>query len=145
MPRLLTLASLALSLSLPTATIAQVKIQIPTQHYRVRQEIHAKVENTGTYPVTACLTFLPESTISPFEVQQYGNGKWGTLLLAIDIAGSVATVLDAGKSYEFPLRLNGPGRMRLRLNYWRGSIPDLHCNALPKGSKLATSTVFIVE
>jgi hypothetical protein len=138
----LILAVSGLFLSLPTAALAQVKIRIPAEHYKVGQEIHAEVENKGSYPVTVCLEFLPESTISPFEIQRYENGKWGTLLLAIDIAGSVATVLEPGRSYDFPFRLNDPGRMRLRLEYWRGSIPNFHCNAVPKGSKLATSAIF---
>jgi len=141
----LILASLALSFILPSATIAQVKIQIPTQHLKAQQGIQAKVLNMDSYPVTVCLMLLSESTLSPFEIQKYGNGKWGTLLLATDIAGSVATVLEAGQSYEFPFRLDGPGTMRLRLAYWRGSITDMHCNALPKGSKITTSTVFTVE
>jgi hypothetical protein len=56
-----------------------------------------------------------------------------------------AVVLEAGESREFPFRLIESGRMRLRLNYWRGSIPNLDCHAPPKGLKLLTSTVFTIE
>lgn len=134
------------SLMLPSATVAQVRIQIPQQHYKIREEIRTKVSNTANYPVTVCLGFLPDSIVSPFEIQQYGNGKWGILLLGIDIGGgSVRTVLKPGQSYDFPFHLNDPGRMRLRLEYWRGSLPNLNCNDLPKGSKLTTSKTFTVE
>jgi hypothetical protein len=150
----LILPSLAISLILATAAVAQVKITAPAQRYKVREQIHAKVENTGNNAVTFCVEFGQtsmkgdeiESTPSPFWVQRKGNGKWGTLLIGPDV-GSFrdAVVLEAGKSKEFPFRLNDSGRMRLRLNYWRGSIPDLDCHAPPKGLKLVTSAVFTID
>src|SRR6266850_1352453 len=85
-------------------------------------------------------------TPSPFWVQRNDNGKWGTLMIGPDVGSArAAVVLEAGESKEFPFRLNDSGKMRLRLNYRRGSIPELDCHALPKGLKLATSAVFTVE
>lgn len=55
-----------------------------------------------------------------------------------------AVVLEAGESKEFPFRLNDSGRMRIRLNYWRSSLPNLNCHAPPKDSKLVTSDVFTI-
>jgi hypothetical protein len=87
-----------------------------------------------------------ESTPSPFWVQRNSNGKWGTLMIGPDVGSARASVaLEAGESKEFAFRLNDSGRMRLRLNYWRGSISKLNCHTTPKGSKLATSGVFTVE
>jgi len=150
----LILAALGLSLILATAAIAQVKITVPPQRYKIHEEIHAKVENTSNNAVTFCVEFGQtsmkggevESTPSPFWVQRNDNGKWGTLMIGPDVGSArAAVVLEAGESKEFPFRLNDSGKMRLRLNYRRGSIPELDCHALPKGLKLATSAVFTVE
>ena len=56
-----------------------------------------------------------------------------------------AVVLEAGESREYPFRLHESGRMRLRLNYWRGSVANLDCHAPPKGLKLVTSKAFTIE
>jgi hypothetical protein len=150
----LVLVTLGLSQILATAAIAQVKIAVPAQQYKAHEGIHAKVENTGNNAVTFCVEFGQtsmkgadvESTPSPFWVQRNDNGKWGTLMIGPDV-GSIraAVVLEARESKEFPFRLNDSGRMRLRLNYWRGSIPNLDCHVPPKGMRQATSAVFIVE
>jgi hypothetical protein len=143
-----------LSLSLTTAVTAQVKITVPAQQYKVGKEIPAKVQNTGSYAVTFCVEFGQtwmkegevENTPSPFWVQRNNDGKWGTLLIGPDV-GSIRgpIVLQAGESKDFPFRLNDSGRMRLRLYYWRGSVPSLDCHAPPKGMKLLTSASFTVE
>jgi hypothetical protein len=74
------------------------------------------------------------------------NGEWGTLLIGPDVGSlRVAQVLEAEKSAEFPFRLHDHGKIRLRLNYWRGSIPNLNCNAPPKGKKLVTSAAFTIN
>ncbi|HXN51053.1 MAG TPA: hypothetical protein VN943_03880 [Candidatus Acidoferrum sp.] len=150
----LILTSLGLSLILATAAIAQVKITIPAQHYRMQELIHAKVENTGNRPVTLCVEFGQtsskggeiESTPSPFWVQRNSNGKWGTLLIGPDV-GSIraAVVLKAGESKAFPFRLNDSGKMRLRLSYWSGSTTNLDCHAPTKSLKLVTSAAFTIE
>ena len=147
------LATLGISLILATAAIAQVKITVPAQQYKAHDEIHAKVESTGNNAVTICVEFgqtsmnggNPESTPSPFWVQRNDNGKWGTLMVGPDAgSGRAPVVLEAAHSKEFAFRLNDSGKMRLRLSYRRGSIPELDCHA-PKGLKLASSPVFSVE
>ncbi len=150
----LVLSSLWFCLILTTAANAQVKITIPAQPYRVGEEIPAKVENTGRYEVTFCVEFGQtsmkegeiESTPSPFWVQRNDDGKWSTLLIGPAVGSNRGPiVLQAGESMGFPFRLNDSGRMRLRLNYWHGSFPDLDCHAKPKGIKLLTSAVFAIE
>ena len=159
MTRLILATIFLLSQAVPA--FDQVKITVPMHLpdnsgrilYFVHDEIHAKVENTGDTSVTFCVELGQtsvngsdvESTPSPFWVQRSDKGKWGTLMIGPDV-GSVraAVVLEAGNSREFPLRLNDTGRMRFRLNYWRGSIPNLDCKAPPKGLKLATSAVLTV-
>ena len=148
------LASLVVTLfSLPAA--AQVKIHIPTQHQKKHETIHASVENTRSKAVTFCVEFGQtspkgrgeiETTPSPFWVQKDGNGKWSTLIIGPDV-GSIRgpEVLEPGNSLEFRFRLGDSGQMRLRLNYWDGSLPSLDCHAPPKGAKLVTSAVFTVE
>jgi hypothetical protein len=149
----LILATLALSAILSVSAVAQVKIAIPTQQYKVQEMIHAKVENTSDLAVTFCIEVGQtssnggkiEGTPSPFWVQQNSNGKWGALLIGPDVGTlRVPVVLKAGESKEFPFRLNDAGRMRLRLNCWRGSIPNLDCHAPPKGLKLVASRVFTI-
>jgi hypothetical protein len=150
----LILVSVGLSLTLPIAAFAQVKISISGQDFRLQDEIHAKVENKESRAVTFCVEFGQtspkgaeiESTPSPFWIQRESNGTWGTLIIGPDV-GSIraAVVLEAGESKDFPLRLNDSGRMRLRLNYWRGSTSNLDCNTPPKGSKLATSPIFTIR
>lgn len=150
----LVFSSLWFSLIFTTAATAQVKITVPVRQYKVGEEIPAKVENGGKYAITFCVEFGQtsmkggevESTPSPFWVQQNDDGKWGTLIIGPDV-GSFrgAIVLEVGESKDFPFRLNGPGRMRLRLNYWRGSFPDLDCRAKLRGKKLLTSATFTIE
>jgi hypothetical protein len=148
------IAFVGLSLLLPTVVVGQVKISIPANHYRAQEQIRAKVENTGSRPVTYCIEIGQtspkgdgtESTPSPFWVQSDGNGKWGTLVIGPDVGSlRVVQVLQPGKSDEFPFRLNDHGKMRLRLQYWYGAKPNLDCKTPPKGSKLLTSAVFIID
>jgi hypothetical protein len=142
-------ASFGLSLILTTTGLAQVKISVPGQHHSRKEEIHAKVENTGRQPITLCVGFagVSGSTPSPFWAQRNNGGKWSTLLLGSDLgpAFGSAVVLEAGHSEEFLLRLNYSGNIRLRLDYWRGAIPNLACASQPKGSKVVTSAVFTIE
>jgi hypothetical protein len=152
--KLLVLSTLWISLILTTSATAQVKITVPAQQYRVGAKIPAKVENTGKYAVTFCVEFGQtsmkegevENTPSPFWVQKNNSGKWDTLIIGPDVGGMRARiVLQAGESKEFQFRLNDSGRMRLRLNYWRGSVPNLDCRERPKGIKLLTSSAFTIE
>ena len=53
----LILATLGLSLILATAAIAQVKIIVPAQQYKMHDEIHAKAENSGNNAVTFSVEF----------------------------------------------------------------------------------------
>jgi hypothetical protein len=147
------LPALGLSLILPTAAFAQLRITVPAQQYKVHEEIHAKVDVKGNNAVTFCVEFAQtsmkagevESTPSPFWVQRNDRGKWGTLLIGPDVGSATAAiVLEGGESKEFPFRLNDSGRMRLRLKYWHGSSPNLDCHAPPKNSKVATSDVFTI-
>jgi len=127
-------ASIVLALSSLTAT-AQVRIHIPQQHHKKYEMIHASVENAGSKPITFCIEVGQtspkrggeiEATPSPFWVQQNNNGKWSTLLIGPDVGSyQYPEVLDSGKSVEFPFRLSASGQMRLRLNYWNGSLPNL--------------------
>lgn len=137
------------------AAAGQVKINTLPQLQKKYETIHASIENAGSKPVIFCIEAGQtspkgdgeiEATPSPFWVQRNNNGKWSTLLIGPDW-GSVRTrqVLDPGKSLEFPFRLADSGQMRLRMNYWNSSLPSLDCNAPPKGAKLVTSAIFIVE
>lgn len=147
-------STLWFSLFLTTTATAQVKITVPAQEYKAGEKIPAKVQNKGNYVVTFCVEFGQwsmkegevESTPSPFWVQKNNIDKWGTLLIGPDVGSlSDPIVLQAGESKDFPFRLNEPGRMRLRLNYWRGSVLNLACHEPPKGMKLLTSATFMVE
>jgi hypothetical protein len=146
-------AALGLFLILPIVTRAQVKVTVPARQYKVQEKIYAKIENADKDAVTLCLEAGQtsplddgvEATPTPFSVQVNSSGKWGTLVIGPDV-GSFRTplVLEAGKAQEFPFRLNDYGEMRLRLNYWRGAIPNLDCKARPKRPKLVTSNVFTI-
>jgi hypothetical protein len=148
------LATLALSAILPSTAIAQVKIIVLAQQYNVQEKIHAKIENRGNAAVTFCVEAGQtsstegeiESTTSPFWVQRSSNGKWGTLMIGPDVGSfRSAVVLGAHESKEFIFLLSDSGSLRLRLNYWRGSISDLDCHAPPKGVNLVTSRVFTTK
>jgi hypothetical protein len=150
----LTLALLGLSLILPNAAIAQVRITVPAQQYKAHEEIHAKVKNTGKGAVTLCVEFGQtsskggeiESTPSPFWVQRNDKGKWGTLMIGPDVGSNRgAVVLEAGEFKEFPFRLSDSGKMRLRLSYWKGSMPDLDCHVVRKGSHPVRSGNFTIR
>jgi hypothetical protein len=124
-------------LILPVAAFGQVKISLSAQGHKVQEEIHAKVENTGSRPVTFSVELgqtSPKageivSTPSPFWVHQNSHGNWDTLMIGRDVGSlRAAVVLEVGKSMDFPFRLNDSGKMRLRLNYWLGAIPKLDCH-----------------
>jgi hypothetical protein len=142
------LAALGFPLILAAPSIAQVKINVPEQHYKAREQIRAKVENTDSQPVTFCIGFLGliESSPSPFWVEQNQDGKWRTLIMGPDVGNQrTSLVLGPGESEEFFVRLSDSGKSRLRLEYWRSSIPKLDCDAHQKGSKVATSSFFTIE
>jgi hypothetical protein len=145
-------ASLGLSLFLPGIAVAQVRITASAQHYGLQEEIHASVENIGNRAVTFCVEFAQtsprgdeiESAPSPFWIRRKRSDKWSTLITGPD-AGSTraAVVLEVGESKDFPFRINDGGMLRLRLNYWYGSTPNMDCHAPPKDVKLATSKTFL--
>lgn len=100
--------------SLATPTIAKVKVTLSAQHYKAGEEIHAKIENTGSSGVTFCVEFGQtsmnegevESTPSPFWVQRNNDGRWSTLIIGPDVGslrGSI--VLQEGESQDFHFRL----------------------------------------
>jgi hypothetical protein len=147
------MVALGITLIVVNATIARVKITFPAQRYKLHQLIRANVANTGNTAVSFCVEFGQtsmkdgevESTPSPFQVQRNNNGRWGTLIIGPDIGSARgAVVLQPGESKEFPFRLNDSGKLRLRLDYWRGSLPTLDCREL-KGSKSLTSSIFTID
>jgi len=130
---------------------AQVRVVIPKRHYHPQEQILAKLENQTSQPITVCVEFgqsspkgdTIESTPSPFFVERSDSGKWGVLLNGPDIGSNSQPVeVDSGKSLEFPFRLNGQGTMRLRLDYWIGSRPDVKCNGPGTGTKHLRSAPF---
>jgi hypothetical protein len=140
-------------LLLATHLSAQVRIVIPKRHYQQQEQIPAKLENQMSQPITVCVEFgqwspkgdTIESTPSPFLVERNDSGKWSVLLNGPDIGSSRHPVeVDPGKSLEFPFRLNDEGTMRLRLDYWIGSRPDVMCNGPAKGAKHLRSATFIL-
>jgi hypothetical protein len=145
-------ASLGFSIFLHGAAVAQVRIAASAQHDGLQEEIHARVENVGNRAVTFCVEFGQtsprggeiESTPSPFWIRRKRNDKWSNLTTSPDVGSKrAAVVLEVGESKDFPFRINDGGMLRLRLNYWYGSIPSMDCHAPPKGAKLATSKVFM--
>jgi hypothetical protein len=93
------------SMMAATSAIAQVKITLPSQQYKVHEQIRAKVENTGNSAVTFCVELGQtsmkdgevESTPSPFLVQSNDGSKWNTLLIGSDIGSArAAMVVNAG-------------------------------------------------
>ena len=140
-------------LLLATSLSAQVRVVIPKQRYQPQEQIPAKLENQTYQPITVCVQLgqwspkgdTIESTPSPFFVERNDNGKWGVLLNGPDVGSNSQPVeVDSGKSMEFPFRLNGEGTMRLRLDYWVGSRPDVKCNGPAKDTKHLRSATFIL-
>jgi hypothetical protein len=148
----LVVATFVLSLFLPGVAVAQVRIAASAQPYGLQEEIHASVKNVGNRAVTFCVEFGQtslrgdeiESTPSPFWIQRKRNDKWSTLTTGPDVGSKrAAVVLVVGESKDFPFRINDGGMLRLRLNYWYGSIPNMDCHAPLKDAKLATSKIFM--
>jgi hypothetical protein len=141
-------------LLLATSLSAQVRVVIPKRHYQPQEQIPAKLENQTSRPITVCVQFgqwspkgdTIESTPSPFFVERNDNGKWSILLIGPDVGSNSQPVeVDSGKSMEFPFRLNGEGTMRLRLDYWIGSRPDVKCNGPTKDTKHLRSATFTLS
>lgn len=140
-------------LFLAASLSAQVRAVIPKRHYQWQEQIPAKLENKTSQPITVCVQFgqwspkgdAIESTPSPFLVERNDNGKWGVLLNGPDVGSNSQPVeVEAGKSLEFPFRLNRQGTMRLRLEYWIGSRADVKCNGSAKDTKHLRSATFTV-
>jgi hypothetical protein len=148
------LSTLILLFISSSAAGAQAQITLDEgRRYEAEEQIKARVENTGTQPITMCVEIGQwsfnksdvEATPTPFRVEQRTDGKWHALLLAPDLGSYLhAEVLGVGKSVEFPFRLNSPGTTRLMVNYWLGSKSDLDCRAESKGSKQVVSPIFSV-
>lgn len=145
---------MVLGFAFAPAASAQVKVIVPAPEFDANEKIFAKVQNDGPEPVTFCVEIgqtstqgaTTEVTPIPFVVQQMTKGSWHTLLIGPDIGSfHKAEVLDAGKSLEFPFRLNAAGNVRLLLSYWRGSFPQLDCSKSPKGSRQVKSKPFILK
>lgn len=140
-------------LLLATSLSAQVRVVIPERHYQPQAKIPAKLENQTSLPITVCIEFgqsspkgdTSESTPSPFFVERNNNGKWSVLLIGPDVGRNPLPVeVEAGKSMEFPFRLNNQGTMRLRLDYWIGSRSDMKCYGPAKDTKHMHSATFRV-
>jgi hypothetical protein len=130
-----------------------VRIVIPKRQYEPQEQIQATVQNQSTRPITVCVQFGQwspkgnsiESTPSPFFVEQNRNGKWNVLLNGPDVgSNSQAVEVDSGRSLQFPFRLDNQGTMRLRLDYWIGSRPNVKCNGQVKGTKHLRSPTFSI-
>ena len=141
-------------LVLATSLSAQVRVIIPKRHYQPQEQIPAKLQNYTSRPITVCVQFgqwspkgeTIESTPSPFFVERNDNGKWGILLNGPDVGSNSQPVeVDSGKSMEFPFRLNDEGTMRLRLDFWIGSRPDVKCNGPAKDTKHLRSAIFTLS
>jgi hypothetical protein len=138
-------------LLLASSLSAQVRVVIPKRQYQRQEQIAAKIENQFPRPITVCVQFgqwspngdTIESTPSPFFVERNDNGRWRVLLNRPDIGSNSQPVeVESGKSMEFPFRLNGAGTMRLRLDYWIGSRPNVKCDGAAKDTKHLRSQTF---
>src|SRR5579871_6190755 len=114
------LASVGLSFILTATGISQVRIDLPEQRARTREELHAIVNNAERTPVSMCLSFAvvgAKSSPSPFWLQKNESDKWATQLTRPDIGPilGVPFILGGGKSQEFPVEVNFGGMMRLQL------------------------------
>jgi hypothetical protein len=147
-----TLAFLQFALALVAS--AQVQVTVPAHEFIANETIPATVQNDGREPVTFCVEFgqtsthvaTTEVTPIPFVIQAISKGAWHALLVGPDVGSSRhAVVLEAGKSIEFPFRLNATGNVRLLLIYWQGSLPELECSKPPKGSHVVKSNAFFMR
>ncbi len=133
------------------AAAAQVRITIPLQSFHVNDKIPARVENATSEAVTFCLEIgqrstngtTVEATPIPFIVQASSGDRWRSLLIGPD-EGSLRrpVILEAGKSNEFPFRLDEHGLIRLFLEYWNGSNSGLDCSKPPKHAHKVKSKPF---
>jgi hypothetical protein len=148
------LSSMGTVLILPVAAFGQVKISLSAQRHKVREEIHAKVENTGSRPVTFCVEFgqtSPKageivSTPSPFWRHQNSLGNWDTLMIGPGCRQPESRRGAGGREVNglsLPLerfRKNAAATQLLARRYSEIGLPYP-----PKHSKLATSAVFTIN
>lgn len=140
-------------LLLASSLSAQVRVVIPKRHFRPKEQIRATLENHTSQAITVCVEFgqhspkghTTEITPIPFFVERNDRGKWSVLLIGPDVGSSLAPVeLDSGKSLAFPFRLNDEGKMRLRLDYWFGSLPDMKCPGPAQDAIHYRSAIFVL-
>ena len=132
---------------------AQVRVVIPKRHFHPKELIQATIENHTSQLITVCVEFgqhspkgyTTETTPIPFLVERNDNGKWSVVLIGSDVGSILAPVeLDSGKSLAFPFRLNDEGKMRLRLDYWVGSLPDMKCPGSAQDTIHYRSAIFVL-
>ncbi len=132
---------------------AQVRVVIPKRHFQPKEQIRATLENHTSQPITVCVEFgqhSPEghttvATPIPFFVERNDNSKWSVVLIGPDVGSILAPVeLDSGKSLPFPFSLNDEGKMRLRLDYWIGSLPDMKCPGPAQDAIHYRSAIFVL-
>ena len=143
----------ALVLGLAGSTCAQVRVLLPASQFKTFEQIRASVRNDTSRPITLCVQIgqtsptgaSTESTPIPFFIQVKSKIGWSTLMIGPDVGSArFPTVLDAGKSAAFPFRLNQYGQLRVVLNYWSGSRPDLDCSKTPRRKKAVRSSPFVM-
>ena len=156
MNRIACLISLA---ALTGIASAQAHLVLPKTRFDSLEPIGAAVRNDGRKPITLCVelsqwffhgdetNFAP----SPFLFQipakrkwkQLFRKKWATILIGPDI-GSIRApaVLQSGRQYDFPFRLDGhAAELRLLLYYWDGDREDA-CSVHARGARKVASIAF---
>ena len=139
---------------LATAGSAQVKVTLPKNHFRVREEIPAKIENHTHHDIAFCVEYGQwspagkevKSTPLPFAIQRQSDTEWQSLMMGPDIGSKrLPLKLESGKSVEFPFRLNEAGTLRLRLDYWKASAEDVDCPHPETGKRTTWSRPFLQD
>jgi len=138
-------------------SLAQVRVTVPSSHFKSHERIVAKVENVGKRAVSFCVEFgqssvradsgageiETETTPIPFYVERRACHRWSVLLIGPDVGSTrFPVVLDPGKAYEFPFRLSAKEEIRLVLDYWVGETESCHDS---KGKRTTRSAVFLIQ
>lgn len=145
-----------LSLGLPiSAQNGSLRVTIPLigGSLEANTPFTAKVKNSLAVPISFCVDFGKtvnsesgqEAAPNPFEIQRWNGRRWDTQLTGTDVgSGETAISVDAHEVKEFRLRINGPGRYRLRLTYLEGEN-ETKCPLPAKQAKTVRSRVLVVQ
>jgi hypothetical protein len=134
----------------PLSVHGQVDLRLNSLHFNAYDPIKITVLNRQSRPISVCVSWrwIPEPddhvgiAVTPFLLQSQYGGKWVTALNGVDVGPPLrlTVTIEPRRSQEFQLQMNGSGKARVVLYYWKED--NIKACDSPSGRKKTTSPTF---